>query len=692
MTKDALFEIGLEELPARFIDNAEHQLKEKTAAWLEGLRIPFESLTTYSTPRRLAVLITGLSEEQTTIEEEVKGPAEKIAKDESGNWTKAAIGFTKGQGSSVEDIYIKNYKGTAYIYVKKHIEGKPTKELLPGFRDIITSITFGKNMRWGTHSLRYARPIRWLVGLFESEIIPFEIVNVLSSNVTYGHRFLGEKVIIDAPANYEAIMDKQYVMVDAQKREAFILQGIHKLEQEKSIHIPVDEDLLNEVRNLVEYPHVFLGEFEDEFLAIPEEVLITSMKEHQRYFPVRSQTGKLLPYFVGVRNGNGDHLETVIKGNEKVLRARLSDAAFFYDEDRKQSIDFYLSKLERVVFQEQLGTIHDKVNRLISLTKHISQYLALSGDDMEKALRAAEICKFDLTTSMVNEFTELQGVIGEKYARFYGEDHIVAQAVREHYLPKQANDDLPETVIGTIISIADKLDTITGCIAVGLLPTGSHDPYGLRRQAIGILKMVHQNKWHISIEELIQLALTVLSESTVQITQKDSVAVNIQDFFLQRAAYLFKEAGVEQDITQAVLHEQIGDYEYSLAKANLLSLKRNDDNFKAIQEAFVRVLNLVQKSEVSEINPNLFETESEKVLYQKFCTVEQAYQTTSRNAEKDLQLLGQLASPIHAFFDHNMVMVDNIEIRNNRLALLYQIAMLIKRYADLTKIEWKQSF
>ncbi|GIP61614.1 glycine--tRNA ligase beta subunit [Virgibacillus pantothenticus] len=693
MATDALFEIGLEELPARFIDDAEKQLHDKTAAWLETLRISFTNLTTYSTPRRLAVLIEGLAEQQMSMEEEVKGPAEKIAKDETGNWTKAAVGFTKGQGKTTDDIYTKPFNGTTYIFVKKHIEGKNTIDLLPGFKDIITSINFGKNMRWGTQTMRYARPIRWLVGLFGSAVVPFEIANVASSNTTFGHRFLGTQITINEPKNYEEQLHQQFVIVDAKKREAAILQGIRELEQEQSVHIPIDKELLNEVRNLVEFPQAFLGSYKREFLSIPEEVLIISMKEHQRYFPVRAQAGgELLPYFVGIRNGDDTSLDTVIKGNEKVLHARLSDAAFFYDEDRKRSMKEFLTKLKRVVFQEDLGTIHEKVERVIILTRLISQHIELPTADTNRAVRAAEISKFDLTTSMVNEFTELQGVMGEKYAAFYGEDAIVAQAIREHYLPKSANGALPETAVGTVVSIADKLDTIIGCISVGLVPTGSHDPYGLRRQAIGILRMVHANKWDISVEKLIELALQVYATSKVQLENQDQAATIIEDFFLHRAAYILKETGIEQDIIHAVLHQAIGNFTYSLAKAEILSSKRNDETFKLSQEAFVRVLNLAQKADSTVIDPALLKTVSEKALYEKYYSVNQAYHQSSRDAKEDLQLLEQLTEPIHQFFDQNMVMVDEDDIRKNRLALLHQIGQLIYSYADVTKIEWKQSF
>ncbi|RLL48053.1 glycine--tRNA ligase subunit beta [Oceanobacillus piezotolerans] len=692
MAKDILFEIGLEELPARFVDSAEQQLKEKTTSWLNELRIDFHSINTYSTPRRLAVLIQGVSEEQTTIEEEAKGPAMKIAQDEQGNWTKAAIGFTKGQGASVDDIYVKEIKGTSYIYVKKHVEGKPTEELLPGFKHIIESIQFGKNMRWSTETLRYARPIRWLVALYGSKVIPFELASVRTNNKTYGHRFLSGELTINDPLTYESLLKENYVMVNPKERETEILKGIHQIEEKENISIPVDEDLLNEVRNLVEYPTVFVGSFEEKYLQLPAEVLITSMKEHQRYFPVKTKQGELLPKFVGVRNGDENGIETVVKGNEKVLRARLSDAEFFYEEDQKHSIDFYLEKLQKVVFQEKLGTYSDKVERIVEITKEISSLLQLDKAIEHRAIRAAEISKFDLMTNMVNEFTELQGVMGEKYALIKGEEQEVAQAVREHYLPKQSHGEMPNHVIASVVSVADKLDTIVGCIAIGLMPTGSQDPYALRRQATGILRIAGKNEWNISVEQLLDVALVVYRNSKLAIENPEQVIEKLKEFFQLRAAFLLKEENIEQDVIQAVLEKEIGIFDYTQKKANLLSKKRSDETFKPVEEAFVRILKLANKAETAEVIKNVLETESEKDLYKTYQEIVDAYQHAAINKDAELALdtLSQLADPIHLFFEHNMVMTDDEKVRNNRLGLVKQIAMLIESFADLSLVEWKQ--
>lgn len=694
MSKDVLFEIGLEELPARFIDNAERQLQEQTVSWLQNERIAFESLQTFSTPRRLAILLTNVAEEQETMEEEVRGPALKIAKDEQGSWTKAAIGFTKGQGKTTDDIYTKDIKGTTYIFVSKRTIGKKTFDLLSSFKEIILNIPFPQNMRWGSETIRYARPIRWLVALFDNEIIPFEIAQVKTGNMTEGHRFLGKPVVIEQPKDYELLLEKEYVIANPKKREQLIEQAIHDLENEKQIHVPMESSLLQEVRNLVEYPTAFMGSFEQEFLELPEEVLIISMKEHQRYFPVRSTDGKLLPHFISVRNGNDVHLDTVRKGNEKVLRARLSDGRFFYEEDRKRDLQYYQDKLQYVVFQEKLGTLKDKIERVTFIAKMIAKEVHLTEEQIEKIERAATLSKFDLMTDMVNEFTELQGIMGEKYALLANEPNEVAQAIREQYLPDHADGVLPQSSIGSIVSIADKLDTIVGCIHVGLKPTGSQDPYGLRRQAIGILRVLGNEKWDISMESLIAIPIEHYMEKDIIGMNKEELRTTTMEFMKQRMTYILKQLSIETDVIHAVIDQEIGILTYTKEKAILLSSKRNDMTFKTIQESLVRVMNLAGKSEVGVVDPTLLQTPSEQELYEQYQIVKSEFQQHNNNqdAVSALNALSKLAQPIESFFDHNMVMDKDEQLKNNRLALLYVISTLIQSFANLSMIEWKQHF
>lgn len=694
MAKDVLFEIGLEEMPARFIDDAEKQLRDKTEKWLNELRISFSVVVSYSSPRRLAVLIKDMAEEQAMLEEEAKGPALKIAKDADGNWTKAAIGFTKGQGKTVDDIYTKDVNGTSYIFVKKHIEGSRSISMLPSFKGIIESIKFPQNMHWGKESLKYVRPIRWIVALYDEKVIPFTIADVTTGRQTRGHRFLGDVIELGHPKEYIEKLAENFVIVEPDKREKMITEGIRTLESQKEIQIPIAADLLAEVRNLVEYPTVFIGEFDQSFLQLPSEVLITSMKEHQRYFPVKSRSDELLPYFVGVRNGDNQGLQTVVKGNEKVLKARLSDAQFFYDEDQKHSISFYLQKLQKVVFQEKLGTIHDKVERVVYLTKQIADVLGIDAFQKQRAIRTAEISKFDLVTNMVDEFTDLQGVMGEKYAILFGEDHTVAKAIAEHYQPRHAAGELPETTEGAIVSVADKLDTIVGCISVGLVPTGSQDPYGLRRQAIGILKILQHENWKIPVWQLLDMTQQLYRTLDIEQAEAELVKKELDEFLRLRATYLLKEAGIEPDIIQAVLANRLGIVGYTISKARILSDKRGQEVFKPTEEAFTRVLNIAKKADKKEVDVELFETPSEAFLYKKYQEVITAYKTANESleAEQALKELSSLTDAIHNFFEHNMVMAKDETIRENRLALIHSIATLINDYADMTKISWKQHF
>ncbi|QGH34960.1 glycine--tRNA ligase subunit beta [Gracilibacillus salitolerans] len=694
-TTNVLFEVGLEEMPARFMNDTEKQLKSKTIDWLKDIRLAYQNLTTYITPRRFAVLIEGLDYKQADQEEEAKGPALKIAKDDDGNWTKAAIGFSKGQGKSIDDLYLKEVNGTEYVFVNKFLEGKTQEELLSDFKDIILGLNFPKNMRWADQNLRYIRPIKWLVALQDEKVIPFEIAGVHTSNKSFGHRFLGGRIEINTPSSYAQLLNDQYVIAETKKRQEMIFNGIRQLEQEKGWKIPIDGDLLTEVTHLVEYPTVFFGHFSEEFLHIPKEVLITSMKEHQRYFPVQTENNQLLPYFIGVRNGTSDHIDTVSRGNEKVLRARLQDAQFFYDEDQKQSIDNNLTQLDRMVFQESLGTIGDKVKRVTEISEIIATELDLSEQEKTQIERAARISKFDLVTNMVNEFTELQGIMGRKYATIFGEEDVVAQAIEEHYMPRNANDELPASIVGSVVSIADKIDTIVGCFAVGLIPSGSQDPYALRRQALGILQINQHNSWDLNINQLIEKVFALFDAKDIsKAAEKSHVLNHLESFFKQRAAYIMKEAGIEADIIDAVLVNELSDFSLLLDKAQLLKEKRADSIFKDKQEAFVRVMNLATKAEGNKtIEPSLFEKNEENKLYQTYIDIKDHYQNAiaKKDAKAALDQLTPLVEPIHHFFDNTMVMADDEKIRDNRLALLKVIASEINKFADLTKVQWKQT-
>ncbi|MDF2684070.1 MAG: glyS [Brevibacillus sp.] len=683
--RDLLLEVGLEEMPARFVASAAAQLKEKVEKWLAAERIPFEQITSMESPRRFAVLINGLAEKQPDRNDEAKGPARKIAQDETGNWSKAALGFARSNGVEPEQLYFKDVNGVEYVHARKSEAGKATKDLLPQLAETIAGMNFPKNMRWGANDLKYVRPIRWMVALFGEELIDLEIAGVKSGRITRGHRFLGTEVEINHPAEYASKLAEQHVMVNPDERRATIVEQIRRMEQENGWKIPMDEGLLDEVVHLVEYPTALYGTFEEEFLTIPREVLVTSMREHQRYFPVENEQGQLLNHFVTVRNGDARALENVAKGNEKVLRARLSDARFFYVEDQKLSIDSCLKRLETIVFHEELGTIGDKVRRVRKTAAQIAEKLGVSQEEAKQADRITEIAKFDLVTNMVGEFPELQGIMGEDYARKAGENDIVASGVFEHYLPRFAGDQTPKSAQGAIASLADKLDTIVGIFSIGIVPTGSQDPYGLRRMAAGIVTILLERNWQLSLEQLWDATLETYTAQGVNKRTVEEVKKDLVDFFALRLKNVLQENGVRYDVVDAVLTAEMSYVPEIMAKAKALMTAVGDEDFKLIVEQFTRVNNLAQKAEADRVDEALFVEEVERSLYQAYLSVQQEVEGMD-DQEKALATLATLREPIKSFFDQVMVMAEDQAVRANRLGLLLRLSRLIFAYADFSKL------
>ncbi|WP_163101909.1 glycine--tRNA ligase subunit beta [Peribacillus alkalitolerans] len=684
--RDLLIEIGLEEMPAKVVTASINQFATKVENWLSEKKISFHSVKTFSTPRRLALVIKAVVETQEDNTEEAKGPAKKIALDAEGNWSKAAIGFTRGQGVSVEDIFFKEINGIDYAHVIKFTKGQQVVELLPELKEVVTGLTFPKNMRWANQEMRYVRPIKWIVALFGQDIIPMSITTVESGKVTQGHRFLGETVVVDSPSAYEQQLEEQFVIVDSEKRKSMILSQLKALETKNGWTIPVDEDLLEEVNNLVEFPTALFGSFEEEFLELPDRVLITSMKEHQRYFPVKDNEGKLLPHFVTVRNGNDQGLEIVAKGNEKVLRARLADAAFFYREDQKSTIEASLKKLETIVYHEEIGTIAQKVERVRSLAGQIGRAQNISEAKLKLTDRAAQISKFDLVTNMVYEFPELQGYMGERYARMKGEEEEVAVAINEHYMPRHAEDSIPHGTVGALVSIAEKLDTIVSCFAIGIIPTGSQDPYALRRQASGIVQILLEKRWSITIEQLLKLSLGLAEESGLLKNDLSDVYENLISFFKARVKHLLSEKGIRYDLIDAMLENEMGHIHTLVEKAQVLEEQKNAPDFKGSMEALSRVMNIaVKRTVTTDVNPDLFDNEYEKGLYQAFESVKNEYYS-AENEEQKYRLLLTLKEPIENYFEHTMVMAENEEIRNNRLSFMHVMSMTISSFAAMNKI------
>ncbi|WP_019119921.1 glycine--tRNA ligase subunit beta [Brevibacillus massiliensis] len=686
--RDLLLEIGTEEMPARFVAGAVQQLTEKTEKWLQAQRISYDRVKAYDSPRRLAVLVSGVSEKQADQSEEAKGPSRKIAVDEAGNWTKAALGFARSNGVEPDQLFFKEVNGTEYVYARKNEVGVETAGLLPALAEVITGMSFPKNMRWGAHKLKYVRPIRWLVALFGEDVIPMEIADVRSGRISRGHRFLGGDVEISTPQEYAAKLAEQYVMVDSEERRKLIREQLEHFEKENGWRIPIDQDLLDEVVHLVEYPTALSGSFHPDFLQIPREVLVTSMREHQRYFPVEDKAGQLLPHFVTVRNGDSRSLDNVARGNEKVLRARLSDARFFYEEDQKLSIEDCLKRLESIVFHEELGTIGDKVRRVQKVVKQIAAALSLPAEAVRRAERIAQIAKFDLVTNMVGEFPELQGIMGEDYARKAGEEPAVAKGVFEHYLPRHAGDELPGSDEGAVVSIADKLDTIVGCFSIGIIPTGSADPYALRRQAAGIVQIIADRGWPLPLSELFGFALKAYREQGIANRPGAEVERDLFDFFALRLKNVLQEEHVRYDVIDAVLAADISDVTQLLAKAKALMEAVAADDFKATVEQFNRAYNLSQKADSFEVDTACFQEEAESVLHQAYQSVHREVSDLYRSGElqRVLSVLASLSEPIRGFFDSVMVMAEDERVRRNRLALLANVSAEIQRFADFTKL------
>lgn len=692
MSKDILFEIGLEEIPARFIRAAMEQLQDRTTKWLESSRITHAGVTAYATPRRLAVLVKDAAEKQEDISEEVKGPSRKIALDANGDWSKAALGFARSQGVSPEQFTFKELGGVEYIYATKNSAGVETASLLSeGLLGIVNAMTFPKNMRWGAYDFKFVRPIRWLVALFGQDIIDLEITDVKASNVSRGHRFLGKETVISEPAEYVERLREQHVLVDVKEREALILKQINQLAEEKNWTIAIKDDLLEEVLFLVETPTVLFGTFDPSFLEIPQDVLITSMREHQRYFPVLDAAGKLLPFFVTVRNGNAESLDVIAKGNEKVLRARLSDAKFFYQEDQKMKIDDALAKLENIVYHEDLGSVGDKVRRIRQIADSLAVKLGLSESTLSEVSRTADICKFDLVTQMVYEFPELQGTMGEDYARKAGEPETVAKAIFEHYQPRFAGDAVPSTDAGSVVSIADKIDTIVGCFSIGIIPTGSQDPYALRRQAAGIVQIVLEHKLPITLREIFDTAIEIHENSGNSKHSADELRINLYEFFGLRVKRLLSDNEVRYDVVDAVTAAGFDDVVDVVGRSRaLMDAVTNQADFKVTVDSLTRVSNLAAKATSEAIDPALLKEAAELQLYNTWQALHTPYleAMTAKNAEEALRILSGLKDAVTVFFDSVMVMAEDEQVRANRLALLAGIDADSKVFADFGKLVW----
>ena len=684
MSQTVLLEIGLEEMPAKYVRSSSIQLKEKMAAFLEANRIGFDAIEMYATPRRLAVIASGVSDKQADLAEVIKGPAKKIALQADGTWSKAALGFVRGQGLTPEDIFFDELNSVEYVFVKKETNGKASSEVLKELNTVVESLTFPVSMHWGNHHFKYIRPIHWIVALADAEIIPFQVLDVVSGRTTRGHRFLGEDVTLSHAGEYVEKLAEQHVIADQDKRKNMIRAQFQQIEAENGWIIPNDESLLEEVTSLVEYPTAFFGEYDSKYLTLPADVLITSMKDHQRYFEVKDKSGKLLPYFISVRNGNGIFIDNVKKGNEKVLTARLEDGLFFFNEDQRITIAQSVEKLKKVTFHSKIGSIHDKMENTAKIAAHLADLLDLEEDDKTQLLRAASIYKFDLVTNMVSEFTELQGIMGEVYALQQGETAAVATAIREHYLPVSSEGELPETQIGAVLAMADKLDSIISFFLQGMVPTGSNDPYALRRQMIGVIQIIEKYQWSFSLEDLLSALLTEVF-AIEDAESFDKTMNELAVFANGRIQQKLQTYGIRYDIVEAVLQSGEKDVNTLFANAKVLQAHSEEESFKTIMEALARVVNISGNPDESiPVQKDLLETASEKNLYVQINHLDLAL--SHGDPEADYTALAAIAPYIEAYFDENMVMVEDVAIRSNRLNTLGNLTLSIMQFADVRKL------
>ena len=688
MTKSLLLEIGLEELPAQYVRTSSEQLATRVEDFFKQENLAFESVEAFATPRRLAVRVNGLEEEQEDRVEIFKGPSLAIAK-KDGAWTKAAEGFVRGKGLTTDDIYVETIKDVEYIHVKQLLKGKSTKEVVKNLSSVITDMKFPVTMRWADHTFEYLRPIHWIVALYGEEVIEeIQVLDVKAGRVSRGHRFLGKDTKIASPEQYEQALAAQFVIVNQDERKALVRKQIEELAAKNAWTVPIDEELLEEVSSILEYPTAFAGTFDEKYLVVPEPVLVTSMKEHQRYFVVYNAKGELQPYFISARNGNDYMIENVAKGNQKVLTARLEDALFFYEEDKKVPMTAFLKKLETLNFHAKIGSMTEKMNRVQLLVGRIANELNLDAKDVETAQRAAEIYKFDLVTNMVGEFPELQGIMGEIYAKNYGETPEVARAIREHYMPISADGELPSSVPGALLAIADKLDTFLSFTAAGMLPTGSNDPYALRRQVMGLVQIVEAFDWHLEIEEFAKLLLGLDYAEFLE-DKKEDVQAFVLGFILERLAQRMTTVTKRHDIIEAVLNSNSKSVPEQMKAVAVLEKEVSKAAIKDITEALNRVINISSKGfaearHSSEYSLDKVETESERQLVESIATLRKDFENYS--AQEKLAAFASITPKIHEFFNENMVMVDNQEIRINRLRFLRELALMILSFADFTEL------
>jgi glycyl-tRNA synthetase beta chain len=685
---DFLLEIGCEEIPSRFIPGSMEQLKKEAALQLAENRIAHGEIESWATPRRLVLLVRNLEGRQPDLVETIKGPPVNRAYDDSGQPTKALLGFIQSQGGALEDIREEVVRDARYVALEKETPGQMTEDILPLLLPrLIQKLSFPRPMYWSSKEVRFARPIRWLLALYDHKPVIFSFAGIDTGRVTYGHRFLSPGPFdIDSVEHYFSCLENSHIILDHNRRRDLIRKQLEQKAAECGGKALIDEGLLEEVTYLVEYPVAVDGSFDSEYLDLPQEVPITSMQSHQRYFPiVEENSGKLMPFFVGISN-NRFH-PNIRKGYAKVLQARLADGRFFFNEDLKEPLDKHVEKLKSVIFLEPLGSIDQKRSRLVELAGSFAEKLSLPAGQVETIRRTAHLCKADLVTSMVKEFPELQGVMGREYAKLSGENEEVAVGIYEHYMPRTAGDLIPSSMEGALVSIADRIDTLAGCFAVGIQPTGSQDPYALRRQAQGAVAILLGLKLDLSLEECIRHGLDALS-STLDLDseKRQKVEASLHDFLIQRIRFTLLDRGIEHDVAEAVLAVPFRTVAELFSRAVVLEEYLKGPLLDEVIIAYNRVANLAHKADGRIVDKTLFQDLSETELFRSLKTAEEILDSIDDPAQglEQLQLLKQ---PIDNFFDHVMVMADDEKLRSNRLNLLAALKATFNRIADFSRLQ-----
>ncbi len=689
--KDFLFEIGVEEIPAGYIGGAIDKLISFFESSLKEAKLDHEEIIKYSTPRRLAIKIPGLQTVQKNEIIEKIGPAKSVSYDEKGNLTKAAFGFLKGAGATEKDIFIKATPKGDKIAVKKEIKGKETAEILTQIiKDVIQKIPFPKSMKWESRKFSFARPIRWLLILFGSEVIKLEIEGVKSGNVSYGNRFqkLENPAEINNINEYEKKLESVFVVPDRDKRKKKILAQINKIIIHKNFRIVQAEKLIDIVTDLVEYPNAVLADFDIKYLDLPNLVIRLTLSEHQRYFALNDSGGFITNKFIFISNGDEKYSDLIKQGNEKVVKARLEDAEFYFKEDIKQPLENYVPKLKEVTFQEKLGSLFEKTERIKKLTEYLCTELKLDKMIKDNSLRAAHLCKADLVTMMLGEkeYTKLQGYIGSEYARESGENPQVPDAILVHYNPDEWPIDSARSLEGSIISIADKMDTVCGIIGVEMIPTGSKDPFALRRAGNGIVQIIANQNFEINLHKLIDVTFTVLQN---KLEKPDNNKDIVYDFFKQRVNWLLKQRGIDYDVIESVMHIDHSNIHDLMLRANALKNFLQREDFIKLDHEFERVSNIIEEAKnLGEIDTKLFCEDTEKLLYERYLILVEKIKSLlpKKEYEKILEELVIYGSTIDKFFDDVLVNIEDMELRQNRYNLLNKIRELFLQVADISKI------